>query len=97
VSNTGASNIYIIQQTTSYLFFRRPKFPLTRTLFITLNRTIDLLFSRLLAIYRACLLILYLSSAGEFINKVIRDIDEKAVESDGTTELEILTTLRLRQ
>jgi len=97
VPDAGAPNTYIIQQTTSYPFFRRPKFPLTRTLFTTLDRTIDPPSSRLLAIHRACSLILHLSGAGEFVNKVIRDMDEKAVESDGTTELGMLTTLGLRQ
>jgi hypothetical protein len=97
VPNAGAPNTYIIQQATSYPFFRRPKFPLTRTLFTTLDRTIDLPSSRLLAIHWACSLILHLSGAGEFVNKVIRDMDEKAVESDGTTELGMLITLGLRQ
>jgi HNH endonuclease len=88
---------YVVKPTTSYPFFRRPKLPLTRTLFITSDRTIDPPSSRLLAIHRACSLILHLSGAAEFVNKVIRDMDEKAVESDGTTALGSLVSLGLRK
>ena len=96
-TNAAAPHTYIIQQTTSYPFFRRPKLPLNRTLFTTPDRTIDPPSSRLLAIHRACSLILHLSGAAEFVNKVIRDMDENAVESDGTTELGSLVSLGLRK
>jgi hypothetical protein len=85
--NAETPHTYIIQQTISYPFFRRPKLPLTRTFFTTPDRTIDPPSSRLLAIHRACSLVLHLSGAAEFVNKVIRDMDEKKVESDGMTEL----------
>jgi HNH endonuclease len=96
VPNSGASHTYVIKQTTSYPFFRR-QLPLTRTLFTTHGRTIDPPSSRLLAIHRACSLILHLSGAAEFVSKVIRDMDENAVESDGTTELGSLVSLGLRE
>jgi len=95
--NAAALHTYIIQRTTPYPFFRRPKLPLTRTLFTTFDRTIDPPSSRLLAIHRACSLILHLSGAAEFVNKVIRDMDEGSVESDGTTELGNLVSLGLRE
>jgi hypothetical protein len=88
---------YVVKPTTSYPFFRRPKLPLTRILFMTPSQTIDPPSSRLLAIHRACSLILHLSGAAEFVNKVIRDMDEKAVESDGTTALGSLVSLGLRK
>ena len=97
VPNAVAPHTYFIQQTASYPFLRRPKLPLTRTLFTTLDRTIDPPSSRLLAIHRACSLILHLSGAGEFVNKIIRDMDEIAVESDGTTGLGSLVSLGLRE
>jgi hypothetical protein len=97
VPNTVTPHIYIIRPTTPYPFFRRPELPLTRTLFTTSDRNIDPPSSRLLVIHRACLLILHLSGAAEFVNKVIRDMDEKAVESDGTTALGSLISFGLRK
>jgi len=95
--NAQVPHTYVVQQTTSYPFFRRPKLPLTRTLFTTPDCTIDPPSSRLLAIHRACSLILHLSGAAEFVDKVIRDMDEHAVQSDGTTELGTLVGLKFRQ
>lgn len=97
VPNAPEPYTYTIQQTISYPFFRRPKLPLTRTLFLTDDRTIDPPSSHLLAIHRACSLILHLSGAAEFVDKVIRDMDEMVVRSDGTTELGNLVSLGLRE
>jgi hypothetical protein len=51
--------------------------------------------SRLLAIHRACCLILYISGAGTYIDKVLRDMEKLGVKSDGTTELGSLVSLKL--
>ena len=72
-----------------------PLFPTTRTLCESPNREIDLPSARLLAIHRAIALILHLSGAGEYIDHILRDMEEPMVKSDGTTELGRLVGLRL--
>jgi hypothetical protein len=85
-------NRYTIKSTKPLLRFR-PTLPITRDLLIT----IDPPMPRLLAIHRACCLIMHLSGAGEYIDKVFRDIEEIGVKSDGTTELGSIISLRLYQ
>ena len=70
-------------------------FPITRTLYLTENHTIDPPSPRLLAIHRAIALILHLSAAGGYIDDVLRDLDELEVKNDGSTELGCLIGLRL--
>jgi hypothetical protein len=40
---------------------------------------------------------MHLSGAGEYIDKVLRDMEEIGVRSDGTTELGSIISLRLHQ
>jgi hypothetical protein len=92
----GFEHRYTIKPVTSFLCFR-PNLPITRDLFITSDQSIDPPMSRLLAIHRACCLILHLSSAGDYIDKVLRDMEEIGIKSDGTTELGSIISLRLYQ
>lgn len=85
---------YVIKCTKEYAFFR-PSLPITRQLFITPERTIDPPSANLLAIHRACCLIVHMSAAGKYIEKVLRDMEQTAAKSDGTTELGTLVNLRL--
>jgi HNH endonuclease len=86
---------YIIRTTKSYPWQSSPSFPLERTLLLSQNRTIDPPSRRLLAVHRACALILHLSGAAEYINKILRDEDEGEVKSDGSTELGRIVASRI--
>ncbi len=61
--------------------------PVTRALFVTKSRSIDPPSPRLLAVHRAIAHILHLSGAGWYIDNVLREMEENAVRSDGTTDL----------
>ena len=86
---------YTIKCTSPFQIFR-PRLPVTRELFITPHRNIEPPMPRLLAIHRACCLILHISGAGEYIDKVLRDMEESTARSDGTTELGSLVNMRLQ-
>ncbi|KAH8804417.1 hypothetical protein F5884DRAFT_406682 [Xylogone sp. PMI_703] len=73
----------------------RDTLPVTRTLHLTKNRTIDPPSPRLLAVHRAIGHILNLSAAGEYIDKIILDMEQKAIQADGSTGLSYLLKLRL--
>ena len=76
-------------------FMRSSRFPLVRTLLTAPNKTIDPPSPRLLAIHRACSMILHLSGAGNYIECVLRDEDAMMVEADGSTELGPLLLAKL--
>jgi hypothetical protein len=76
-------------------FTRNPIFPLSRTLYLSNTRTIDPPSSRLLAVHRAIAYILHLSAAGDYIDQILRDLDEPDIRTDGSTELGRLVELRL--
>ena len=69
--------------------------PITRTLLLSSERSIDPPSRRLFAVHAACARILYMSGAGEYIDRVLRDQEEPAVLSDGSTELGGLVAARL--
>ncbi|KAK4154842.1 hypothetical protein C8A00DRAFT_42457 [Chaetomidium leptoderma] len=72
--------------------------PITRTLYLTDNRTIEPPSPRLLAIHRAIAHILHLSAAGEYIDKILDDMEGtrgQGVEADGSTDLGRLVHLGL--
>ena len=71
--------------------------PITRELFITSDHSIDPPLPRLLAIHRACCLVMHLSGAGDYVDKVLHDMEEIGVRSNGTTELGSIINLRLHQ
>ncbi len=72
-----------------------PGFPITRSLYLTENRNIDPPLPRFLAVHAAIARILHLSGAGEYIQKLLDDLEEKVVQVDGSTELGRLVTLSL--
>lgn len=76
-------------------FLRDPLFPVTRTLSLSSSRTIDPPDHRLLGVHCAIAHIMKLSGAGEYIKKVLRDIEEVDVNSDGSTDLGYIAGLRL--
>ncbi|KAJ3579736.1 hypothetical protein NPX13_g829 [Xylaria arbuscula] len=69
--------------------------PITRTLYLTDTRTIDPPSPRLLAVHRAIAHILHLSAAGEYIDRLLRDMDEKGILADGSTDVGRLVKLSL--
>jgi len=69
--------------------------PITRTLYLTETRTIDPPLPRLLGIHRAIAHILHLSAAGDYIDKILLDLEQSNVRADGSTELGRLLKLRL--
>lgn len=71
------------------------KLPVIRTLFLSPNHTIDPPSERLLALHRAIAVVLELSAAGEYIDRIIRDMEELWVRSDGSVELGRIVSLRL--
>ncbi|KAK7427563.1 hypothetical protein QQZ08_005838 [Neonectria magnoliae] len=71
------------------------QFPIIRTLYLTESRTIDPPSPRLLAIHSAIAHILHLSAAGDYIDRILRDLEEHGVREDGSTELDRFVKLRL--
>ncbi|KAK2865230.1 hypothetical protein FQN49_003779 [Arthroderma sp. PD_2] len=69
--------------------------PVTRTLHLSLNRTIDPPSRRLLGIHRSCAVILHLSAAGDHADQILRDMEEPCVPSDGSAHLGHLVSLKL--
>ncbi|KAJ5254038.1 hypothetical protein N7524_011218 [Penicillium chrysogenum] len=90
----GEFKIYF-EPTKSSPFLRDPLFPITRSLTLSPYRTVDPLSSRLLGVHRAIALIMKLSGAGEYIERVLRDIEELDIREDGSTHLGYLAGLRL--
>ena len=78
-------------------FFRRPSLPITRELYLTPERTIEPPAPRLLAIHCAIARILHLSGAGEYIDKIYRDMEEHGVQADGSTPLGRLISLAISE
>ncbi|KAK0655381.1 hypothetical protein B0T16DRAFT_317309 [Cercophora newfieldiana] len=71
------------------------QFPITRTLFI--HPSIDPPAERLLALHSAIAHILHLSGAGDYIERILRDMEEGGVvKEDGSTQLGVLVNLALR-
>ncbi|OAA56722.1 hypothetical protein SPI_07729 [Niveomyces insectorum RCEF 264] len=70
--------------------------PVTRQLFLTEGHTIDPPLPRLLAVHRAIAHILHLSGAGLYIDKLLRDMEDSVVRSDGSSELGRIVTLGLK-
>ncbi|KAJ4171733.1 hypothetical protein NW754_000312 [Fusarium falciforme] len=73
----------------------KKQFPVTRTLYLTESRTIDPPSPRLLAIHNAIAHILHLSAAGEYIDRILRDLEQHGVREDGSTEIDRFVKLRL--
>ncbi|KAK2813886.1 hypothetical protein FQN50_000287 [Emmonsiellopsis sp. PD_5] len=69
--------------------------PMTRTLLLSPNRTINPPSVKLFALHRAIAIILELSAAGEYIDRIIHHMEETWVRSDGTVELGRIVALKL--
>ncbi|TPX23658.1 hypothetical protein DIZ76_012993 [Coccidioides immitis] len=69
--------------------------PVTRTLYLTPDRSIEPPLPRLLAIHSAICHILQLSGAGQYIDKILQDLEEIGTREDGSTDLGRLVNLRL--
>ncbi|KAF5026420.1 hypothetical protein F66182_1485 [Fusarium sp. NRRL 66182] len=70
--------------------------PITRSLYLTETRYIDPPSPRFLAIHSAIAHILHLSAAGDYIDRILHDMEENGVREDGSTELDRLVKLGLR-
>lgn len=92
---TGVPYQYKIDSTERSPFLRDPLFPVTRTLTLSPTRVIDTPSRRLLDVHRAIALIMKLSGAGEYIENILRDIEEVDVKADGSTNLGHIMSLRL--
>lgn len=90
----GEYNRYTIRSTEKNPILCDRLLPVTRTLNLSPNRTIDPPSSRLLKVHRAIALILKLSGAGEYIENILRDMEEVEVKEDGSTNLGRLMSLR---
>ncbi|OAA63445.1 hypothetical protein SPI_03608 [Niveomyces insectorum RCEF 264] len=91
----GEYNTYQIQSFFPSPMARALGLPVTRTLFVTENRTIDPPSPRLLAVHRAIAHILHMSGAGEYIDRVLEDMEDSVVRSNGTSELGRMVSLGL--
>ncbi|OJD23150.1 hypothetical protein ACJ73_05502 [Blastomyces percursus] len=69
--------------------------PVTRALLISPHHTIDPPSVKLLALHRAIARILELSAAGTYIDRIIRNMEEVWVRSDGSAELGRIVGLKL--
>jgi hypothetical protein len=85
--HTGNPYEYKIQSTEPKSFLSDPLLPVTRTLTLSPNRTIEPPSQRLLAVHRAIAFIIKLSGAGGYIEDILRDLDEGDVRADGSTNL----------
>lgn len=89
---SGCEHTYRVQSFEPMIF---DDVPVTRTLILTDDRSIDPPSPRLLAIHSAIGHILHLSGAGNYINKIIRDMEETNIREDGSTELGRMMKLKL--
>jgi hypothetical protein len=71
--------------------------PIVRSLFLTESRSIEPPSARFLALHRAIAHILHLSGAGDYIERILRDMEWKDTQEDGSTELGHLVALRLAE
>ncbi|RAO74321.1 uncharacterized protein BHQ10_010333 [Talaromyces amestolkiae] len=92
---TGMPHEYRIDSTERSPFLRDPIFPITRTLSLSPNRTIDPPSPRLLGVHRAISRIMNLSGAGEYIDRILEDLEKMNVKEDGSTNLGQIMKLRL--
>ncbi|KAJ5542992.1 hypothetical protein N7535_005416 [Penicillium sp. DV-2018c] len=92
---TGTRHQCRIDSTERSPFLRDPLFPVVRSLTLSPHRTVDPPSPRLLDVHRAIALIMKLSGAGEYIERVLRDMEELNVREDGSTHLGYLAGLRL--
>ncbi|KAG5295524.1 hypothetical protein I7I50_08297 [Histoplasma capsulatum G186AR] len=81
---------YKLNTTEERPFLRDPLFPVVRQLYLSPEHTIDPPSPQLLAVHSAVARILKLSGAGEYIENILREMEDPCVEADGSTNLERL-------
>ncbi|KAI9733994.1 MAG: hypothetical protein M1834_002651 [Cirrosporium novae-zelandiae] len=86
---------YKIDSTETVDSLRLPIFPITRALHLTHEHTIDPPSPQLLVFHSACVTILQMSGAGEYIDKILEDLDETIVKADGSSDLGRIVTLTI--
>lgn len=87
---------YRIQSFLPTHFSRTLGLPITRTLHLTPDRTVDPPSPRFLALHRAIAIILHLSAAGDWIDEVLRKAEQMGIQTNGSTEIGRLVSLRLK-
>jgi hypothetical protein len=86
---------YKIDSTETDILLYPTWLPVTRTLHLSPNHTIDPPSGRLLGIHRACAIILHLSAAGRHIDEILRDSEEVYARSNGSAHLAHIVSLKL--
>ncbi|KAL6247174.1 hypothetical protein RBB50_005517 [Rhinocladiella similis] len=96
-SNNQSPHSYKIDYADPNYPFRDPVLPVVRQLYMTSSntKTIDPPSPRLLAIHHAIACILHLSGAGDYIDHVIRDMEEVSMEEDGSAALGVYVRLKV--
>jgi hypothetical protein len=92
---TGERDEYKIDLSRRRPHLRQRTFPIIRKLSQRPNETIDLPSPRLLSVHRAIACIMHLSGAGEYIDRILRDLEEVDIKQDGSTTLEFFMNLSL--
>ena len=88
---TETPHTYVVKS-----FYRRlTGYPRICKLRLTPDRTIDPPSPQLLAVHAAIGHILHMSGAGEYVDNVFHDLDECAVQADGSTPLGPLVSLAM--
>ncbi|KMW68967.1 hypothetical protein, variant [Blastomyces dermatitidis ATCC 18188] len=93
--STQLPHVYKIGSYLLPFLLRDPVLPVTRELYLSEERTIDLPLPQLLAIHSAIAHVLHLFASGEYIDRLLRNQEEIGVKADGSTELGRLIKLRL--
>ena len=91
--DNNTADTYQIQAFHPFLVARL-QFPVRRTLFS--HPSIDPPLERLLRLHSAIGHILHLSGAGEYINVILKDMEDGAVQEDGSTQLGALVNVALQ-
>ncbi|KAG0158382.1 hypothetical protein PDIDSM_5896 [Penicillium digitatum] len=89
---------YKIDYINTNRMFRPDNLPVTRPLFITPDRSVEPPSPQLLELHRVIGRILHLSAAGEYIDKLVRDMEDMeagGVCSDGSTRIDDYVRYRL--
>lgn len=93
--HTGNPHEYKIQSTEPDSFLSNPLLPITRTLTLSPDHTVDPPSQQLLAIHRAIAFIIKLSGVGRYLEDILDDLDEMNIREDGSTDLGPILELQL--
>lgn len=90
---SGQDHTYRIQSFLHRLVIR--ELPVIRTLHLAKNRTAEPPSPRLLALHSAIVRILHLTAAGDYIDRILTDLEWKDTRADGSTQLGHYVSLKL--